>query len=207
MKKSFSILLVAISLTACAKSSDPSPSNLTQAPTEHQTEGSSTSTVTVNGLSPTDYFNQFIYQKKGECGSENGVYYEYASTHFDHILLPEKFENGRDQIAEIALMLMKDGTCVFDYDEWVHAPNEWSESTYSLQRATRRLCTWKIHSEGYLEIEGIGTATALKVNEKPGMMFKLNIDVISKGVAGQQVTFTKVYSTSGKLNEPEIKCK
>lgn len=206
MKKLISIGLVALSLAACAKSNDTQTAREQVSTSSPSGGGGSTGNVTVNGMSPKDYFDQFLYQKKGECGKENGIYYEFASTYFDHILLPEKFENGRDQIAEIALILLKDGSCMFDYDEWVHAPNEWNESTYSLQRATRRICKWQVHPEGYLEIEEIGTATALKINDKPGMMFTLGVDIISKGVAGKQVTLTKVYSTSGKMNEPVTNC-
>lgn len=205
--------LLSMTLAACARSGDsgprqsPSPAanQNTSSPSE-DSSGTTQSTVTVNGMSPKDYFDQFIYQKKGSCNSDSGVYFQSLSTFHDHILLPEKAANGRIQVGQIALYLQKDGTYVFDYDEWVHSPKEWNSSSYDLIRATRRLGNWKVTPQGTLAIEGIGSGTALKINESPGVLFTMDTDLMSKGVAGQTVTMVRVFSSNGMNSEEVNEC-
>lgn len=196
MKKYVLITLLGMSLMACQKSDSGSGSS---SGSENGTTHSKT--VTINGMSPKEYYDQFLYRVEGDCSHYNhNFYYRYF-----HLLTSDfnlgTLENGHDLKGETRLFLNNDGTYQAYYEEleiYKYIPDGYEIQKYHEQELSGH---WQVTEDGIIIIEGLGTGTALTYNDHPAIDFTYNTDIHSPGLKGKNSLMIKTSSNVGKKQD------
>lgn len=158
-----------------------------------------TKSIQVQGKSPADYFNQFLYRVEGSCENPGKIRFRYLSSEdVSHGHLP----NGNPVITQVRVYLRADQSFSADYVEnevLEYIPNGYASRTL-LEKKLKG--SWRIDDERIV-LEGVGNGTGVKFNGKDAVLFVFDHNISRQGLKGK-VTFLRFpIGTSGEqsINE------
>jgi hypothetical protein len=191
MKKLIYLMLSLTFLAACSPGGGPGTggganSNNTQ------------KTVTIQGKTPTEYYNQFLFVDSKDCGIDD--WYRYPSVW--NISLLDKV-NGHDTAGTLRVYLYKNGTFFAEYDSDEHTPGP-SPGIVQTSPVLRETVSdrWSVTEDGEILLGALGRGTSLIYNDMPAINLVLGSFFADKGVRYSDVVLTMNYSSHGKRNNP-----
>lgn len=182
-------IVAALFLSACGSSSN--------ADSENQT----TKTVTINGMSPADFYKQFYYWAEGDCRKmpNTSIYFHFQTNEGVYL---EKI-NGHDVKVELALYMLANGTYAADYEE--QEIYQYIDSGYEFLPIVRKRIegTWEIDGNGRLLLHGLGVAMGIQYNKRPAMTLVYERDLNLPALKGKTDLLRRVSSTHGREYQDE----
>ena len=175
----------------------------------------SKSTFQINGMKPSKFYNQFIYNtttvKNKETNEETNYFHYLTFSQSKAELL-----NGR--FADIEIAMYKDGKYAYKYSEWKKdADQSYGNDSYLGVLSRAGIGTWKV-KETKLIFDNLGDASGLMVQgngffliddadddenkdkERPAISLSFSKDLVSKGLKGsvKVLTMSSIWTSNGK---------
>ena len=187
MKSVFKIAALGLffTLAACSRSNE-----------SHST---ASTTYQVNGMSPENYFRQFLYRQTGSCRSLQEAHHYAMSEDVKIGVTPF----GKDVLANLSLFMKEDGTYKALYQEMIVQRYFPDGGGYYYDSPKERVFAgqWGI-SGGKLVLSGLGQASALQYNGRPTAQLVVEVDILSAGFKGKTLLIRQI---EGSINPiPEI---
>ncbi|WP_413942700.1 hypothetical protein [Bdellovibrio sp. HCB-162] len=152
--KKFILTTLLLTLSACAPGGGGSSNTHTKS-------------VIINGKTPREYYNQFLYKTSGEC-SKGTLYHHFV--HSKDIVLG-KTESGNPILGELYVFLIDENN--FSADLLEKEVLSYEENGYSYREHAFKSLKgrYEINDNGDILLEGLGSGRALKYNKSPAIDF------------------------------------
>lgn len=188
MKKLIFLILSLTLFSACAQ---PDGNN------KNTVKNTVKKTVKIQGMSPTDYYNQFLYKGSKDCGNKD--YFRYINSHNITVL---DLYNDHEIRAQIYIYLNPDGTFSADYeeDEVLEHLGEGRISTKPIQRQTI-YDRWSVTEDGEILLGKLGRGRSLIYNERPAIELEYGSFFADKGVRYKDGILRNVFSSAGMRSD------
>ncbi len=170
-------LIVSLALCACAKGG----ANVAA------TETRKTTVYFINGMSPDDYYRQFLFKLTRACG-RGAVIYRFAASETVKIAVNAR---GRDVLANLSVFMSADHTFQAFYQEMDVLNYTTDGFTYRDSRETVVRGQWRIN-EDRLVFDTLGVARPMYENGRPKMVLRMKDDLMTKGLKGAALILANV---------------
>lgn len=191
MKNLIPLMLALTFLAAC------SPSGDFGGPTGSSPENEVKKTVTIQGMTPAEYYNQFLYEDSYDCGNKQ----MYRLLGNWNISL-NKQVNDHEVQGSLRVFLYPDGTFAAEYDEdELGEPGTIGRKITPVTRETVN-DRWSITEDGEIILGVLGRGTSLMYNNGPGINFKFGSFFADKTIRYSDIVLFRISSTHGKRNNP-----
>lgn len=156
-------------------------------------------TVTIQGKSPTDYYNQFLYKGSKDCGNKD--YFKYLAS---MTLSLQDLINNHEARAFLYIYLNADGSFTADYDE-DEILEHLGEGRIRTKPISRQIIEgqWSVTADGEIILGELGRGRSLIYNERPAIDLELGSFFADKGVRYRDVVLRSVFSTHGKRSDKQ----
>ena len=182
-------IIAALFLSACGSSSNADSPN------------QSTKTVTINGMSPADFYKQFYYWAEGDCSKmpNTSIYFHFQANEGVYL---DKI-NGHDVRVDLNLYMLSNGTYAADYEE--QEIYRYIDSGYEFLPIIKKRIngTWSISEDGLLLLNGLGVAKGILYNKFPALTLIYEKDLNLPTLKGKNDLLRRVNSSHGREYQDE----
>lgn len=154
-------------------------------------------TVIIQGKSPTDYYNQFLYKDSKDCGHKDS--FKYIAS--ENISLRE-LVNDHEARALLYIYLEADGSFSADYDV-DEIVERYGEGRIGLREVSRQTIygRWSVNADGEILLGELGRGRSLIYNDRPSIDLELGSFFADKDIRYRDVILRNVLSTHGKRSD------
>lgn len=193
MKKLIYLMLSLTVLAACSPSGDGGINGIGGSDSDKTKK-----TVMIQGMTPTDYYNQFLFKDSTDCGRSDS--YKFLSSW--SISLVDRV-NGHETVGNLYLFLNADGTYYAEYksDEIVEVSQEGAYWSRRILRETIQ-GKWSVTEDGEIILGQLGRGKSLIYNDMPAIDLALGGYFADKGIRYNSLVLTMATANHGKRNNP-----